>query len=131
VATLLVAAMAARRKPAENAFLALAVMCVAGYAAQMSFPYRAARESTGSRDLAKSLRADAAARKVRVAVSEDAESILRYYRWRYRQGNWDPIERLRADATFDYYVLTPRDAAIVKQRGLRVLYRDAGLILAR
>jgi hypothetical protein len=63
-------------------------------------------------------------------VSGDAEPILRYYRWRYRQANWSEIQPVGSDS-FDYYVLTAADAPIVQQRGLKVLYRDAGMVLAK
>jgi len=56
--------------------------------------------------------------------------VVRFYRWRYRQANWQSIDSEVA-SPHDYYVLTPRDAGIIQERGLRVLYRDQGLILAR
>jgi hypothetical protein len=123
--------LASIMKPVKIAFLAVATLCMVSYTSQMRLPYRAGREFTGGRALAKILRTDAFPRGVRVGASEDAEGIMRYYRWRYRQGNWQPIERLRDGATYDYYVLTPRDAATVQRRGLQVMYRDAGLVLAK
>ena len=85
---------------------------------------------TGGRGLAKALRADAGQRGVRVGVSEAADPILRYYRWRYRQANWGEIQPV-GSGSFDYYVLTAQDASLVEKRGLRVLYRDPGLVLAK
>jgi hypothetical protein len=35
------------------------------------------------------------------------------------------------DRNFDYYVLTPNDAALVEKRHLRIIYRDLTLMLAR
>jgi hypothetical protein len=131
ILTLLLGLLTAGRKATEVAFLVIAGLGVVIYASQIEMPYRAGRDFVGGRNLAKALRADAGRRTVRVGVSEDAEGILRYYSWRYRQGNWQPIERVRSEASFDYYVLTPRDAATVKARVLRVMYRDPGLILAK
>ena len=68
---------------------------------------------------------------MRIGASLAAEPIINYYRTRYRQGNWQPIERQPLTGTYDYYVLTPADAALIEQRHLHVLYRDAGLTLAQ
>ena len=56
---------------------------------------------------------------------------MNYYRTRYRQGNWQLTEQQPLAGTYDYYVLTPADAALIEQRHLHVLYRDAGLTLAQ
>jgi hypothetical protein len=50
---------------------------------------------------------------------------------RYGQGNWQSIEGGPLNGTYDYYVLTPDDAALIEQRHLHVMYRDAGLTLAQ
>lgn len=55
---------------------------------------------------------------------------MSYYRTRYRQGNWHPIERQPFTGAYDFYVLTPVDAPLIQERHLHVLYRDAGLTLA-
>ena len=81
--------------------------------------------------MAKTLRENAGTAPVRVGASLAAEPIINYYRTRYRQGNWQRIERQPLTGTYDYYVLTPDDAALIEQRHLHVLYRDAGLTLAR
>jgi hypothetical protein len=44
--------------------------------------------------------------------------------------NWQPIERQPLTGVYDYYVLTPADAALIEQRHLHVMYRDASLTLA-
>jgi len=132
VVTLLVALLVREwgREKIEIAFVVIAAMCCAHYADHLSLPYRGAGELAGGRDLAKALRADVKNRGVRVGVSAAAEPILRYYKWRYRQANWEQIEKVSGER-FDYYVLTTTDAGLIQQRGLKVLYRDAGLVLAK
>ena len=56
---------------------------------------------------------------------------MNYYRLRYRLANWQPIERQPLSGAYDYYVLTPADAALIEQRHLHVIYRDNGLTLAQ
>ena len=93
--------------------------------------YAAGRQFAGGRTLAKTLRMKAGTQPVRIGASPAAEPIMTYYRTRYRQGNWQPIERQPLTGAYDYYVLTPADAALIEQRHLHVLYRDAGLTLAQ
>jgi hypothetical protein len=130
--TLFAATIAQRwgKEPVEIGFVVVAAMLVAHYADHTRLAYRGEGDLTGGRDLAKALRKDAGLRGVRVAVSGPAEPILRYYRWRYRQANWGEIQQL-GGGSFDYYVLTAQDAGLVQQRGLKVLYRDPGLVLAK
>jgi hypothetical protein len=130
--TLFAAFLAVRwgRESVEVAFVVVAAICVAHYADHLILAYRSEGELAGGRDLAKALRADAGQRGVRVGVSASAEPILRYYRWRYRQANWSEIQPV-GSGSFDYYMLTAQDASLVESRGLRVLYRDPGLVLAK
>jgi hypothetical protein len=130
--TLFTAMLAVRwgREWVELAFVMTAAVCALHYADHLSLAYRGEGQLAGGRDLAKALRADVGRRGVRVGVSGDAEPILRYYRWRYRQANWSEIQPVAGDS-FDYYVLTAQDATLVEKRGLQVLYRDAGLMLAK
>jgi len=116
---------------AQRAFLVVAAFTIAHYVGHVRLPYLGAQNLEGGRGLAKALRADATGRVVRVAATEEAEGIMRYYRTRLRQGNWKPIERLLPDVTYDYYVVTAPYATMVHGRGLHVLYRDSGLILAK
>jgi hypothetical protein len=107
-------------------------MLVARYV--FDFPlgmYASGSRFAGARTLAKTLRAQAGTRKVWIGASPAAEPVISYYRTRYRQGNWQPLERRPLTGTYDYYVLTPADAGLIEQRHLRVLYRDAGLALAQ
>jgi hypothetical protein len=119
-------------RPAQIGFLALSSAVLASHLA--AFPwgaYAAGKQFAGGRDLAKTLRSKAGTRPVRVAASLAAEPIITYYRTRYRQGNWQPVENQPLDGAYDYYVLTAADAGLVEQRHLRVLYRDSGLTLAK
>ena len=128
--TLFTASLAAKRGRVELTFIVVAAMCAAHYADHVKLAYRGEGELAGGRDVAKALRKDAGVRGVRVAVSRPAEPVLRYYRWRYRQANWEQIEALHG-GSFDYYVLTAQDQDLIQMRGLKVLYRDAGLVLAK
>jgi multisubunit Na+/H+ antiporter MnhB subunit len=121
-----------KNKAVQVGFLVLCSLIVVRYLS--IFPlgtYAAGRQVAGGRTLAKTLRADAGTAPVRVGASLAAEPVMNYYRTRYRQGNWQRIERQPLTGTYDYYVLTPDDAALVDQRHLHVLYHDAGLTLAR
>jgi hypothetical protein len=121
-----------KNKAAEFAFLAISALMVGRYLAIFPLgPYAAGREVAGGRTLAKTLRESVGTEPVRVGASLAAEPIINYYRTRYRQGNWQRIERQPLTGTYDYYVLTPEDAALIEQRHLHVLYHDAGLTLAR
>jgi hypothetical protein len=120
-----------KRDPAQITFLVLSALCVAHYADHLRLPYRAAAGLAGGRAMAQSLRDDAGQRDVRIAADGDAEAVMRYYKERYRQPNWHTIETPKPDASYDYYVFAARDAETVDRRGLQVIYRDAGLILAR
>ena len=119
------------REWAQIVFVVFGALCVAHYADHLQLPYLAAGRLSGGKQLAEALRTDAGNRSVRIGVSEDAEGIVRYYKWRYRQANWEAIERPSPAARFDYYVLTAADVGLVEQEGLHVVYRDAGLVLAR
>jgi uncharacterized membrane protein len=119
-------------KTAQIAFLSLSALLGARYLSE--FPlgmYAAGSQLSGARTLAKTLRVKAGQRPVKIGASLAAEPILNYYRIRYRQGNWQPIDHQPITGTFDYYVLTAADGALIEQRHLQVLYRDAGLTLAQ
>jgi hypothetical protein len=119
-------------KAAQIAFLGIAAVLLTRYVTEFPFGmYTAGRQFSGARTLAKTLRAKAGQGVVRIGVSLAAEPILHYYRARYGQGNWQPIEPGPLTGTYDYYVLTPDDAALIEQRHLHVMYRDAGLTLAQ
>ena len=121
-----------KHKAAQVAFLVAAAVLLARYAAEFPFGmYSAGRQFSGARTLAKTLRGKAGRGAVRIGVSLGAEPILSYYRMRYGQANWQSIDRGPLTGTYDYYVLTPDDAALIEQRHLHVMYRDAGLTLAQ
>ena len=119
-------------RPAQIAFLALSALLLLRYLSIFPFgTYAAGRQFAGGRTVAKTLRENAGTEAVRIGASLAAEPIMNYYRTRYRQGNWQRIERQPLTGTYDYYVLTPHDAALIEQRHLHVLYHDAGLTLAQ
>jgi uncharacterized membrane protein len=121
-----------KNKAAQIAFLSLSALLLARYLSE--FPigaYTAGSQFAGGRTLAKTLREKMGRGSARIGVSLDAEPIMSYYRTRYRQGNWQLIERQPLAGSCDYYVLTPADAPLIEQRHLHVLYRDAGLTLAQ
>ena len=119
-------------KTAQIAFLCVSAVLLARYVSQFpSGMYAAGSQFAGARTLAKTLRAKAGHASVHIGASLAAEPIINYYRARYRQGNWRPIERLPLTGVYDFYVLTPTDAALIEQRHLHVLYRDTGLTLAQ
>jgi hypothetical protein len=67
---------------------------------------------------------------VRVATSPELEPVINYYRARYRQGNWERIERKTPAGGYQYYVLTTADAGLVEAFHLRVIRRFPGMVLA-
>src|ERR1017187_106621 len=119
-------------KTVQIAFLCVSAVLLSRYISQFSFGmYAAGSQFAGARTLAKSLRARAGHASVRIGASLAAEPIINYYRARYGQANWQPIERQPLTGSYDFYVLTPADAALIEQRHLHVLYRDTGLTLAQ
>jgi uncharacterized membrane protein len=132
--TLIVAVVILKQnsKAAQIVFLAVSTVLLARYVIEFPFGiYAAGRPFTGARTLAKTLRAHTKGASPRIGVSPAAEPIMSYYRTRYRQGNWQPIDRQPPTGVYDFYVLTPADAPLIEERHLHVLYRDAGLTLAQ
>ena len=131
--TLIVTALILKQhnKAAQIAFLAVSAVLLTRYVAEFPFGmYAAGSQFSGARTLAKTLRVKARGGSPRIGVSLAAEPIMSYYRTRYRQANWQPIERQPLTEVYDFYVLTPADAPLIEQRHLHVMYRDAGLTLA-
>jgi hypothetical protein len=121
-----------RNKTAQVAFLCLSAVLLTLYISDFPFGmYTAGSQFAGARTLAKSLRVKAGHASIRIGASLAAEPIVNYYRARYRQPNWQPVERQPLTGAYDFYVLTPADAALIDQRHLHVMYRDAGLTLAQ
>ena len=132
VLTVAAAIFKRKNKTAQIAFLTFSALILIRYIALFPFgAYIEGRQFAGGRTLAKTLRENAGTAPVRVGASSAAEPVINYYRTRYRQGNWQRIERQPLTGTYDYYVLTADDAALVEQLHLHVLYRDTVLILAR
>src|ERR1019366_6368580 len=108
-------------KTAQIAFLCVSAVLLARYVSQFpSGMYAAGSRFAGARTLAKTLRAKAGHASVHIGASLAAEPIINYYRARYRQGNWRPIERLPLTG-----------APLIDRRHLHVLSRDPGLTLAQ
>jgi hypothetical protein len=55
--------------------------------------YTSGSQFAGARTLAKALRVKAGHASVRIGTSLAAEPIINYYRARYGQSNWQPVER--------------------------------------
>jgi uncharacterized membrane protein len=134
IATLAGLTLAARAKsrPALAAAGLVAAVIVAQYLTQ--FTMRSYGEWAGdaeSDSVVQALIRDAGGRPLSLAVGGAEEPVFSFYRQRYRQRNWQPVERGLPDRHFDYYVLTPGDAALVEKRHLRIIYKDLALTLAR
>ena len=131
--SLFVAAMVSRwgSEAAQFTFVALAALCVGGYVNQLRPAYRGATGVEGGRQLAQALRAGAQNRGVSIGASADAVPVIKFYRWRYRQANWETIEALRPGTSYSYYVLTAPDSPVVREHGLHVVYSETGLTLAQ
>jgi len=85
----------------------------------------------GARSAVKALRQDAGHRPVRVAASQGLDEVLNYYRARYALRLWPPVQPNPRMGAFEYYVLNQRDAGLVLERYLKVLWTDGRLTLAR
>jgi uncharacterized membrane protein len=121
-----------KNKAAQIAFLSISALLLARYLSEFPFgAYAGGKQFSGGRTLAQTLRERVGRSSARVGVSSDAEPIMNYYRTRYRQGNWQLSERQALTPSYDYYVLTAADTALIEQRHLHVIYRDAGLTLAQ
>ena len=121
-----------KHKAAQFVLYAASFGLIAVYLNALDFQvYAAGADFAGGRVIAKKLRAEIGTRAARIGVSEAAEPIFNYYRTRLRQGNWERIERRPLTGSYDYYVLGGADRALVEERHLHVLYKDAGLILAQ
>jgi hypothetical protein len=134
IATLAGLALTARmnRRPLRVAAGVFAVVVTAQYLTQ--FTVRIYGEWPGeseSEALVQALIRDAGGRPASIAAGGVEEPVLSFYRERYRQKNWEPVERGLPEHEFGYYVLTGNDAALVEKRHLRIIYEDLELTLAR
>jgi hypothetical protein len=121
-----------KNKTAQIAYLTLSGLLLARYLSE--FPigeYAAGREFAGGRAMVKTLREKVGRGSARIGVSPSVEPIMNYYRTRYRQGNWQLTEFQPLAGPYDYYVLTSAEAALIEQRHLHIVYRDASLTLAQ
>jgi hypothetical protein len=134
IATLAGLALAVRtnRGPLRVAAGLFAAILTAQYLTQ--FTVRVYGEWPGeaeSEALVQALIRDAGGRPVSIAAGGAEEPVLSFYRERYHQKNWEPVERGLPEHDFGYYVLTAADTALVEKRHLRVIYKDLTLTLAR
>ena len=121
-----------KHKAAQIVLYAASFGLMALYVSEVNFQsYASGQEFAGGRLIAKKLRAEIGTRAARIGVSETAEPVFNYYRTRLRQGNWQRIEPRGPAGSYEYYVLTGADRAMVEGRHLHVLYKDAGLVLAQ
>ena len=128
VSVALVAAVRrADSKPLSVAALSVAALLPAWYISQI----RVQPRNAGARKMVEVLQRDAAGRHVEIYSTRELAPVLSFYRARYRLSNWEPVGHQPANGNYDYYVLDPQDTETVAQRHLQVLYRDAGLLLAR
>lgn len=93
--------------------------------------YTGNEQFAGGRALAKALRTAVGPGGINIGASESAEPIINYYRTRLRQGNWERAAHKPPTDRYDYYVLAGPDRSMVEERQLKVVYQDAGLVLAR
>jgi len=118
-------------RKARWVLLSAATVCSLIYAAGLSpRAFLDGRDFIGSRDAAKAIRADAQQRPVAVATSVELEPVMNYYRSRYRQGNWERIQRRPPQGGAQYYVLTSSDAGLVQRYGLHIIQKYPGMLLA-
>ncbi len=70
--------------------------------------------------------------RVRVGITWMLEPSINFYRRIYSLDWLAPVERKDPDGDYDYFALLEADAALIKKRGLRVLFHDpaAGVYLA-
>jgi hypothetical protein len=88
-------------------------------------------EYANARSVIKAIRQDSGWRPVRVGASQGLDQVLNYYRARYALGLWPPVEAGPGTGAFDYYALSRRDASLIVERHLRVIWRDGNLTVAR
>jgi hypothetical protein len=119
-------------RPLTVPVIAIAALLSAQYLCEFNVRiYSEWWDQAGSRRAMQAIRRDAGSRNIRIGVSDTLETILNFYRARHHIENWAPVERRPLTESYDYYFLGSRDAKLVDQRHLTVLYRDFGLIVAR
>lgn len=120
------------RKPLELGALIMAVLCIAGYLTQFNVRiYGEWPEFAEARSVVKAIRRDAGLRHIRIGAGAGMEPVLNYYRARYRLGNWEAVNLKPLTGAYDYCVLSQQDAGMLDQRHLRLVFRDANLIVAQ
>jgi hypothetical protein len=119
-------------KPAQLVLYAGGILLIVRYATVTDVrTYAGNEEFSGGKALAKALRAAVGRGGIDMGASETAEPVINYYRTRLRQGNWERAPQKPPTGRYDYYVLAGPDRRLVEERQLKVVYEDAGLVLAR
>jgi 4-amino-4-deoxy-L-arabinose transferase-like glycosyltransferase len=134
IATLAGLTLAARMnyRPLRVAAGVFAVVVTAQYLTQFTVRmYGEWRSEAEAEALVQALIRDAGGRPASIAAGGAEEPVLSFYRDRYHQKNWEPVERGLPEHQFGYYVLTGNDAGLVEKRHLRIIYKDLELTLAR
>jgi hypothetical protein len=134
ISTLALTALFLKRntKSAKLLLYAGGILLIARYVTATDIrTYAGNEEFAGGRALAKALRTEVGLGGIDLGASKSVEPIVNYYRTRLRQGNWERVPRQPPTGSYAYYVLAGPDRALVEERQLKVVYQDAGLILAR
>jgi hypothetical protein len=134
VSTLVVACLLLKwnHKTAQVALYAGGILLIGRYLSATDVRNYAGNEQfAGGRALSKALRTAVGPGGINIGASEVAEPIINYYRTRLRQGNWERVPHKAPTDRYDYYVLAGADRSMVEERQLKVVYQDAGLVLAR
>jgi len=111
-------------------FLAAAIVCLGQFVSQLDARHYGEWPGDASnRRIAQEIRKHHASNPkspVRVsAVTWPLEEGLNFYRRMYRLDWMQPVDRSPADASFDYYVALPDDAAKLDQLPVTKIYEDA------
>jgi 4-amino-4-deoxy-L-arabinose transferase-like glycosyltransferase len=115
-------------RPARVAVWVVGLVCLAQFAVQFrtsyygEWRYDASTKKTVS--LIRERQASQPLARVRVGASVVLVPGLNFYRRMYRLNWMEPVDRTGPNGDFDFYMLLGNDQALVKRRGLSVLYTD-------
>jgi len=68
----------------------------------------------------------------RIAASFELDTVVDFYRTRYRLNDWPYLKRLDEAKDADVYILMPKDGRVIAQRNLRVVWTGpiSGVVVA-
>ena len=123
-------------RPFQAAGAAFVCACLAHFALEFNLSsYAVYRAGAGVKRVFQALEAEhrKQPRTLRAGASWELSEGLNFYRMMRRAGWLEPVTRDGPDCYFDYYVLMPKDRALMARYELEVVYRDAatGVSLAR